>query len=334
MLSVQTMAQQPSVVYPKLDLVTEDTNLVFSWNPLVGATSYRFQLSTDSNFTTLAEDVPGLTVTDIGPLTSLHTNNRYYWRIIAQIGATSDTSDRAFFTCFIPRKESTSTMWVRADSLITMNGNTVSDWGDLSSTTNNLTQTVASQQPNFVDSVVRHFPAVEFPGGTKFFESTSTVDHTNGYTFFLVGRNTSNQGLNGVYRVANAGNTFASISEIFWQGATNGASGSLSMATNRGTANFKFFNKQNTQPDLGEYYIINIVGATANGTLYSNGDYQNHGNGDYKASTAGTAYLGKGYFTAHMTGEILEAVTYGDAFGDSLRILAQKPPRSQIHAAS
>ena len=52
------------------------------WNASTGATSYRVQVSTSSSFTTLTQDISGITTTSV-TLSQLGSRTTYYWRVNA-----------------------------------------------------------------------------------------------------------------------------------------------------------------------------------------------------------------------------------------------------------
>jgi hypothetical protein len=76
----------PTLVYPPDGATGVPVDTTFIWNPSIGATSYRLQISTDSTFLTLVDDDSTLTDTlkKIGPLAM---GTRYFWRVSASNGA-------------------------------------------------------------------------------------------------------------------------------------------------------------------------------------------------------------------------------------------------------
>ncbi|NNC94102.1 MAG: PKD domain-containing protein [Chitinophagales bacterium] len=85
-----------------------------------------------------------------------------------------------------PDQVSGLSLWLRSDTLVTLDGsNNVSDWADLSGNNNDAYNTVVSQRPAFIDSSMGSFPAIKFDGFDDYFELTSTVSVSD-LTFIIV----------------------------------------------------------------------------------------------------------------------------------------------------
>jgi hypothetical protein len=76
-LSLQTV----SLLLPSNNASVGDGNVYWEWSPLAAATNYRFQLSTNADFTTLIQDSL-LTNTSIS--LDNFEENQYYWRVRAE----------------------------------------------------------------------------------------------------------------------------------------------------------------------------------------------------------------------------------------------------------
>ncbi|MBI5475582.1 MAG: T9SS type A sorting domain-containing protein [Ignavibacteriales bacterium] len=72
----------PDLLLPEFDVINQPISIQFGWYTVEGATKYRFQLSTVSNFSTLILDDANLT-TNTKQVTSLAYNTKYYWRVKA-----------------------------------------------------------------------------------------------------------------------------------------------------------------------------------------------------------------------------------------------------------
>lgn len=77
----------PTLLLPTDLAANVDIKPTFSWNAFTGATSYRFQLSTASDFSSFVVNQSGVTATTYTPANNLSLNTRYYWRINAQLGS-------------------------------------------------------------------------------------------------------------------------------------------------------------------------------------------------------------------------------------------------------
>ncbi len=90
--------------------------------------------------------------------------------------------------------------WIRADlgTSTTTNGSPVSSWQDVSGNGNDISQTVAVQQPLYTASLMNSYPAVLFDnnstgGQNDYFSGLDdpSLDNTNGLTIFTVVRQTN-----------------------------------------------------------------------------------------------------------------------------------------------
>jgi hypothetical protein len=71
-----------SLVSPEDGAVDVSVNPVLDWQPAEGASNYRVQVASDSEFTTLIADETGLTNTQFSP-SELDYQTTYYWRVRA-----------------------------------------------------------------------------------------------------------------------------------------------------------------------------------------------------------------------------------------------------------
>lgn len=102
--TVMSVANAPSLLAPANGTAGQPvTGLTFQWRPLAGATTYRFQLATDSTFVTgiIKNDS---TVTDTFRLVSgLTISTRYFWRVTGKnAGGTGPVSPTWSFTTVVP----------------------------------------------------------------------------------------------------------------------------------------------------------------------------------------------------------------------------------------
>lgn len=99
--SFSTAAETPSaptLSSPPDGASNQPTTLTLRWNLVLGALSYRLQVSTTSSFTTTVADETSLLST-AKQVTGLSPNTQYFWRVNAQgVGGTSDWSSIWSFT--------------------------------------------------------------------------------------------------------------------------------------------------------------------------------------------------------------------------------------------
>jgi subtilisin-like proprotein convertase family protein len=80
-LDVEATAPSPAALTTPADNATgASTTPGFSWTAFAGATSYRFQLSTDEGFATTMVDTT-VAATTYAPTVALDPNATYYWRV-------------------------------------------------------------------------------------------------------------------------------------------------------------------------------------------------------------------------------------------------------------
>ena len=97
-----TAPQAPVPNSPRDGQLNVPTSVTLNWNPSIGATSYRLQVSSTSSFTSLLVDDPSLTNTS-RQVRSLANSTVYYWRVRAQNeGGTGSYSPVVRFTTIDP----------------------------------------------------------------------------------------------------------------------------------------------------------------------------------------------------------------------------------------
>ena len=101
----ETMAQvptAPTLVSPANGAVNQPTTITFTWNSSAVATEYHLQVSTDSSFTKLVADMPGLTITS-QQVSGLTEGVTYYWHVNSStVAVVSDWSSTWGFTTAAP----------------------------------------------------------------------------------------------------------------------------------------------------------------------------------------------------------------------------------------
>lgn len=76
---------------------------------------------------------------------------------------------------FVPTQLSGCVLWLRSDLGITLNGSTVSAWGDQSGNANNMLQGTGANQPAYVSNVVNGRPVLRFDGATSVMAATGVA---------------------------------------------------------------------------------------------------------------------------------------------------------------
>ncbi|MCX6134195.1 MAG: fibronectin type III domain-containing protein [Ignavibacteriales bacterium] len=91
----------PTLSLPLNNSVDQPLSLTLGWNAAQGATKYRVQLSTSTNFSSFVVDDPAVTGTSLqaGPLSN---NTQYFWRVMASnVGGSSSYSTVFSFTTIV-----------------------------------------------------------------------------------------------------------------------------------------------------------------------------------------------------------------------------------------
>jgi FG-GAP-like repeat/Invasin, domain 3/Secretion system C-terminal sorting domain/IPT/TIG domain len=100
--SFRTIVGAPQLTSPATRATDVSTTAAFAWDSTNGATSYHFQLATDSLFSTIIADHASLT-SAVDTVTSLSTSTRYFWRVTSSgDGGTSSYSETRSFTTTAP----------------------------------------------------------------------------------------------------------------------------------------------------------------------------------------------------------------------------------------
>jgi hypothetical protein len=208
-------------------------------------------------------------------------------------------------------------LWLKANTGLTLNGSSVSQWADQSGHGNNATQAAASAQPTLASNAINGLPAVNF-GGSADMQFNLPVNGLTGMTIFMVDANGASF-TGGSYDAYNAplywdetadwGTVYLSPFEAsakweFGTGQTNNLP-SYTRPASIGTA-FTLTDvvKNGTTENL---YVGGVLASSQTGKLAAIADTQSQGN------------LGVGYLNTHWNGKIAEVIVYTVALTDAQR---------------
>ena len=116
---------------------------------------------------------------------------KYFWRVIAYNVCGASTPSAVWqFTIVDIAAIPNLTIWLRADTLVTVNGsNDVSAWGNNSDSVGSFTQPTPGSQPIWVANVMNGKPVIRFNGSSTFLSAGNNFDvGTNSRTAFIVGK--------------------------------------------------------------------------------------------------------------------------------------------------
>lgn len=95
-------------------------------------------------------------------------------------------------TAFSPLSLGNLKAWYKADSGVTLNSSTVSQWNDNSGYNNHLKQSTATNQPTFVSSGVNGLPSISFDGTNDVLACDASITGLESMTFYIVMKRANN----------------------------------------------------------------------------------------------------------------------------------------------
>lgn len=121
--------QTASCYLPKNSFFTADTSIVFSSNSVPSALNYRFQISSENDFSSIVYDT--LLGTRFVELNLPNFNGTYYWRTKAYTNGDS-TSWSPFFQLhiFSPKNAAGTVLWLSSKNISLPNNTLLSFWVD------------------------------------------------------------------------------------------------------------------------------------------------------------------------------------------------------------
>ncbi len=119
----------------------------------------------------------------------LASENLYYCKLVVGL---NQSSRKEVLLTSLPATN--LKMWLRADLNVTSLGSAVSNWGDVSGSYNDATQTTSGNQPTVVSNVINGKPVIRFNGTTSKMSLPTSTDlgiRSNPYEIFVVGKSSS-----------------------------------------------------------------------------------------------------------------------------------------------
>jgi PKD repeat protein len=181
----------------------------FQWSNVPNTTAYIFEVSTQSNFSSLHFQ-SSTSSTSISYVPT--TTGNLFWRVrsvnLCQLGGTSEI--RTYSSVDLGTGIS---LWLRADAGVTTVSNAVSQWSDQSGMGLNVSQATAGNRPTLVNNVtsLNNRPAISFNGTSNFLTSSMNSGLANSsMTVFVIGSGGSQSTANAVYY------SIGPVSSGFW----------------------------------------------------------------------------------------------------------------------
>ncbi len=171
-------------------------NGTIAGNPAQSETvNYYFIYGTDPNnlsqsTTTQQVTIPANQDANVSATVSgLASENLYYCKLV--VGLNQSNRKEVFLTSL---PTSNLKMRLRADLDVTSSGSAVSNWGDVSGSDNDATQSISVNQPAVVTNVINGKPVIRFNGTTSKMSLPASADlgiRSNPYEMFLVAKSSS-----------------------------------------------------------------------------------------------------------------------------------------------
>jgi PKD repeat protein len=184
---INLLAQNVTLNYPSDGFVTSKTFVEICFNNQTGAV-YELEVATNENFSTVFYSANNL-ITGKKVVANLNPNTKYFWHVRRLNPTLSAWSSTRTFTQFSISSLSNLSLWLKADTGITLSNGTVLTWNDLSINQYNLTQATANRQPTAIQNFYDDKFAIKFDGG-DFFEIPNFAFGSNN-SAFVVGKKNS-----------------------------------------------------------------------------------------------------------------------------------------------
>jgi hypothetical protein len=176
-----------TLVYPKNHQLLVEGDIPFSWN--LSENSYEFYLEVAED--SLFQNVIFSKITDDQNFnSSFFTHERLYWRVTAYNACRDSLSSEIFqFDILSASILNNATLWLNADSLVTLSDGKVSEWKDLSGNNFHAIQNSPSNRPIIKNNALGDYPAIKFNGQNSFLVSEFNQSFDQPNTYFVVWNN-------------------------------------------------------------------------------------------------------------------------------------------------
>ncbi len=318
----KSIAQPLTAVTPKADATLASSPTLFQWNSKDNAINYKFELASDSLFTSIIHQTTTTDLQAANPIT-LAPNN-YFWRVIAlYLSSPNDTSLFYKFNIFNPSQLSGLKLWLKADS-VELTNNKVSKWPDLSGNNNHVTQTDTNFQPTKALNQLNENPTIQFDGINDILDGEDILDiDTSNQSVFLMGKSINNTGSFYAKSIAqNFPNRFGLVADnstlvsFYHDNQLRLISTSFLPYQNK----FCILNQSlNRTTDLSKLYINGIL--IGSSPINHNFNYQSDYNFVIGAYNNSLGTINPAVF--YLNGDISEIIIYNTPISDTQRLLVQ-----------
>lgn len=319
----------PTNYYPKNGQILNGT-ITLKWNIVANASSYAVEYANNSSFTgsTVVNSLTQANYT----LPAIPGGSYYYWRVRAQTpqGNTAWSNTYSFGN-FVPSSFPDIVFWVSADGSVTKDAsNNVSEWVDMSSNSNNVTQPTAASQPLWQANTLNGHPVIKFDGTNDFMSGGDILDigETSRSIFFIGQTYTSA----GAYLAKNKPGNFqdrytflysgGQFYAPLWQDQTE-INNVIPRAINKPELVSFTANRDTTSP----YYVTRLFNADSAGLSYYRYNLLGTGHNmdsPYRFLLGGTNNTNDNGQNLPLNGYLAEVVMYNSAFPDSVKNIVER----------
>jgi PKD repeat protein len=297
-LNAYCSAQSVTLNYPENGFVTSQSSLELCWNVQANH-FYEIEVSTLSNFSSIFYTANNLNTRKI-IVSNLVSNSYYFWRVRSESPLISPWSNMNSFVCYTPAMLSNLNLWLKADTLVTLNNNSVLTWGDLSNNQYSLTQASAANQPTLTQTFCNDKRAIKFDGTDAFEIPNFNFGSSN--TVFIVGKK-------------NGGTTSSRYLGVY--GNNMEIATDLTVLSNNTIANYSTISPS----------ILSLVRTSSISKFFFNDSLLYSTNLNIPPLINGSLYLGRSLSNTSagsLTGEIAEVILCPSQLSDSLISLTNR----------
>ncbi len=181
LISLSAFSQTP--VYPKDYTVTTESSLSLEWNVISDYSEvFSVQVSESEEFTSILFDFQNLDTNTVD-ITDLESGTTYFWRVNSDAGPWAGPYK---FDVFHPDDMDGLILWLRADSMVYLEGEFIDSIGDISGNGNTFFQNTSSKRPTLTASWKNERPAIRFDGVNDWLTGTGWEHPASDFSFTFV----------------------------------------------------------------------------------------------------------------------------------------------------
>lgn len=162
LISILNSSAQNFIYYPSNNSTIGTTNVSFKWNHINQVVRYRLNISTNSSMIPLTSSDSFINTSSANVIL---TPNTYYWQVSVDTGLGFNYHSYISSVSIVqPANYDSLSLWVKADNLTSLIGDSVLTWTDNSPKNYTINQITALKRPRLVQNTLNHLPSVYFDG--------------------------------------------------------------------------------------------------------------------------------------------------------------------------